>query len=71
MDRWSHSKYTKADAVCENAKAFILQYRVLKRVIVHKGEVHWQAGGAGHYNVRRDFEKTGTGVVPKNLEAPP
>ena len=47
------------------AEAFILQYHVMEEVISRKGETSWQAGGAGHYDLRKDYMETETGIIKK------
>jgi len=47
------------------AEAFIIQYRVMEEVIKRKGETSWQAGGAGHYGVRKEYMETETGMMKK------
>ena len=47
------------------AEAFILQYRVMEEVIQRKGETSWQAGDTGHYDVRKDYMETETGMMKK------
>ena len=47
------------------AEAFILQHRVMEEVIRRKGDTAWQAGGPGHYGVRKDYTATDTGMMKK------
>jgi hypothetical protein len=37
----------------------------MEEVIKQKGETSWQAGGAGHYGVRKDYTETDTGTMKK------
>ena len=45
------------------ARAFILAYRIMKRIIETKGETEWLKNGTPHCHVRRDFFDTDKGVM--------
>ena len=45
------------------ARAFILAYRIMKRIIETKGETEWLKNGTPHCNVRREFFDTDKGVM--------
>ena len=45
------------------ARAFILAYRIMKRIIETKDETDWLKKGTSHCNVRRDFFDTDKDVM--------
>ena len=47
-------------------RAFILAYRILKKIVDTNGDTEWLKHGTPHCNVRRDFIDTEVGV--KRLE---
>ena len=47
-------------------RAFILAYRILKKIVDSNGDTEWLKHGTPHCNVRRDFIDTEVGV--KRLE---
>ena len=44
------------------ARAFLLAYRIMGRIIENKGDTDWLKNGAPHCNVRRDFVDTDRGI---------
>ena len=44
------------------ARAFLLAYRIMGRIIEYKGDTDWLKNGAPHCNVRRDFVDTDRGI---------
>ncbi len=40
------------------ARAFILAYRVMGKIVETKGDTNWLKDGAPHCNVRRDYHDT-------------
>ncbi len=50
----------------EVARAFILAYRVMRLIIQEHGNNSWLSHGTPHCNVRKHYNDTSTGVVPKN-----
>ena len=44
------------------ARAFILAYRIMGKIVTTKGETDWLKTGAPHCQVRRDFFDTDRGV---------
>jgi hypothetical protein len=47
-------------------RAFILAYRILKKIVDTNGDTEWLKHGTPHCNVRRDYIDTEVGV--KRLE---
>ena len=47
-------------------RAFILAYRILKKIVDTNGDTDWLKHGTPHCNVRRDYIDTKVGV--KRLE---
>ena len=45
------------------ARAFILAYRIMGKIIETKGDTNWLKDGAPHCNVRRDYKDTDRGVM--------
>jgi hypothetical protein len=45
------------------ARAFILAYRIMGKIIETKGDTNWLKDGAPHCNVRRDYQDTDRGVM--------
>ena len=45
------------------ARAFLLAYRIMGKIIKTKGETDWLKNGAPHCNVRRDYFDTDRGVM--------
>ena len=46
------------------ARAFILAYRIMRKIIEENGNNAWLCHGTPHCFVRRDFIDTFSGVVP-------
>ena len=44
------------------ARAFLLAYRIMAKIIETKGDTDWLKNGAPHCNVRRDYYDTDRGV---------
>jgi hypothetical protein len=44
------------------ARAFLLAYRIMGKIVETKGDTDWLKNGAPHCNVRRDFADTDRGV---------
>ena len=44
------------------ARAFLLAYRIMGKIIETKGDTEWLKNGAPHCNVRRDYYDTERGV---------
>ena len=44
------------------ARAFLLAYRIMGKIIETKGDTDWLKNGAPHCNVRRDYYDTDRGV---------
>jgi hypothetical protein len=44
------------------ARAFLLAFRIMGRIIETKGDTDWLKNGASHCNVRRDYVDTDRGV---------
>ena len=51
------------------ARAFILAYRIMAKIIETKGDTDWLTNGAPHCNVRRDYYDTDRGVKQMSLLA--
>lgn len=51
------------------ARAFILAYRIMAKIIETKGDTDWLKNGAPHCNVRRDYYDTDRGVKQMSLLA--
>ena len=47
-------------------RAFLLAYRILKKIVETDGDTEWLKHGTPHRNVRRDFFDTDVGI--KRLE---
>ena len=45
------------------ARAFILAYRIMGKIIETKGDTNWLKDGAPHCNVRRDYQDTDRSVM--------
>jgi hypothetical protein len=45
------------------ARAFILAYRIVGKIIETKGDTNWLKDGAPHCNVRRDYQDTDRGIM--------
>jgi hypothetical protein len=45
------------------ARAFLLAYRIMGKIIETKGDTDWLKNGAPHCNVRRDYFDTDRGVL--------
>ncbi len=45
------------------ARAFILAYRIMGKIVETKGETDWLSHGTSHCQVRRDFFDTDRGVT--------
>jgi hypothetical protein len=45
------------------ARAFILVYRIMKKIVETKNETEWLKNGTPHCHVRRDFHDTDRGVI--------
>jgi hypothetical protein len=59
VDAWNET------SSAEVARAFILAYRVMRLIIQENGNNSWLSHGTPHWNVRKDYNDTSTGVVPK------
>jgi hypothetical protein len=44
------------------ARAFLLAYRIMGKIIESKGDTDWLKNGAPHCHVRRDYVDTDRGV---------
>ncbi len=44
------------------ARAYLLAFRIMGRIIETKGDTDWLKNGAPHCNVRRDYVDTDRGV---------
>jgi hypothetical protein len=44
------------------ARAFLLAYRIMGKIVETQGDTDWLKNGAPHCNVRRDFVDTARGV---------
>ena len=44
------------------ARAFLLAYRIMGKIVETQGDTDWLKNGAPHCNVRRDFADTDRGV---------
>jgi hypothetical protein len=51
------------------ARAFILAFRIMGRIIETNGDTDWLKNGAPHYNVRRDYVDTDTSRGIKKFDA--
>ena len=49
------------------ARAFLLAYRIMGKIIETKDDTDWLKNGAPHCNVRRDYYDTDRGVKPMSL----
>ncbi len=51
-------------------RAFILAFRILKKIVETNGDTEWLKHGTPHCNVRRDFFDTDLGVkrLPSVIE---
>ena len=68
---WAVAKQVWARTTsAEVARAFILAYRVMRKIIEEKGDNRWLADGTPHCNVRRDFEDTEYGIRRKDCRQP-
>jgi hypothetical protein len=45
------------------ARAFLLAYRIMGKIIETKGKTDWLKNGAPHCNVRRDYFDADRGVM--------
>ena len=45
------------------ARAFLLAYRIMGKIIETKGDTDWLRNGAPHCHVRRDYVDTDRGVM--------
>jgi hypothetical protein len=45
------------------ARAFLLAYRIMGKIIATKGDTDWLKNGAPHCYVRRDYFDTDRGVM--------
>ncbi len=45
------------------ARAFILAYRIMGKIVETKGDTNWLKDGAPHCHVRRDYHDTDRGVM--------
>ncbi len=45
------------------ARAFLLAYRIMGKIITTNGDTEWLKSGAPHCNVRKDFVDKDTGVM--------
>ncbi len=45
------------------ARAFILAYRIMSKIVKTKGDTEWLKNGTSHCHVRRDFFDTDRGVM--------
>ncbi len=45
------------------ARAFLLAYRIMGKIIETKGDTDWLRNGAPHCHVRRDYVDTDRGVI--------
>jgi hypothetical protein len=45
------------------ARAFLLAYRIMRKIIETNGDTDWLKNGAPHCNVRRDYYDTDRGVM--------
>jgi hypothetical protein len=45
------------------ARAFILAYRIMSKIVKTKGDAEWLRNGTPHCRVRRDFFDTDRGVM--------
>ena len=52
------------------ARAFVLAYRIMHKIIEEKGNNSWLCHGTPHCFVRRDFIDTYDGIVPSQAVAP-
>ena len=60
---------------CDVARAFVLSYRIAKKIVSAKGDNNFLTGKKGglHSNVRKDFIDTATGIERRDdkiFEAP-
>jgi hypothetical protein len=53
------------------ARAFVLAYRIMHKIIEEKGNNSWLCHGTPHCFVRRDFIDTYDGIVPATRVAIP
>ncbi len=44
------------------ARAFLLAYRIMGKIVETKGDTDWLKNGAPHCNIRRDYVDTERGV---------
>jgi hypothetical protein len=44
------------------ARAFLLAYRIMSKIVDTKGDTDWLKNGAPHCNVRRDYADTARGI---------
>jgi hypothetical protein len=50
----------------EVARSFVLAYRIMRLIIIQEnGNNSWLSHGTPHYDVRRDYENTPTGIKYK------
>ncbi len=64
---WSVAKQVWVKTTsAEVARAFVLAYRVINKIIEEKGDNRWLADGMPHCNVRRDFMDTEYGIRRKD-----
>jgi hypothetical protein len=45
------------------ARAFLLAYRIMAKIIETKGDTEWLRNGAPHCHIRRDYVDTDRGVM--------
>ncbi len=45
------------------ARAFLLAYRIMAKIIETKGGTEWLSNGGPHCNVRRDYVDTDRGLM--------
>jgi hypothetical protein len=64
---WTVAKQVRAKTTSsEVARAFVLAFRVTKKIIEEKGDNRWLADRTPHCNVRRDFMDTEYGIRRKD-----
>ena len=64
---WNVAKQVWAKTTSsEVARAFVLAFRVMKKIIEEKGDNRWLADGTPHCDVRKDFMDTLYGIQKKN-----
>ncbi len=68
---WTVAKQVWAKTTSsEVARAFVLAFRVMKKIIEEKGDNRWLANGTPHCNVRMDYMDTEYGIRRKDSCCP-